>query len=240
MLISSIEFVGENIDFSNYNYQDDVTEMKNLELIKIKENLAQKSAKPKANKNASKKREQPKVEKIINIEKHIHEYTINHINQAPAPRPDIIMVSPDTSEAILEEESTPPQDISAAIQEQEANLQTSQSLSQNKESKTKPASQKSKKSAAAKNKKIKKNKNKSKKVGKKRKKDKEKEDDDSPESADSQATEFTPKQSKTLGYFYICSVIFVLLFSIFHEAIVKLFSHLSLQKLKFINFNKKR
>lgn len=41
MLISSIEFVGENIDFSNYNYQDDVTEMKNLELIKIKENLAQ-------------------------------------------------------------------------------------------------------------------------------------------------------------------------------------------------------
>lgn len=155
MLISSIEFVGENIDFSNYNYQDDITEMKNLELIKIKENLAQKSAKPKVNKNESKKREQPKVEKIVNIEKHIHEYTINHINQAPAPRPDIIMVSPDTSEAILEEESTPPQDISAAIQEQEANLQTTQSISQNEESKTKPASQKSKKSAAAKTKKIK-------------------------------------------------------------------------------------
>ena len=246
MLISSIEFVGENIDFSNYNYQDDITEMKNLELIKIKENLAQKSAKPKVNKNESKKREQPKVEKIVNIEKHIHEYTINHINQAPAPRPDIIMVSPDTSEAILEEESTPPQDISAAIQEQDANLQTTQSISQNEESKTKPASQKSKKSAAAKTKKIKekstkqKNKNKSKKVSKKRKKEKDKEDDDSPESADSQATEFTPKQSKALGYFYICSVIFVLLFSTFHKAIVKLFSHLSLKKLKFINFNKKR
>lgn len=246
MLISSIEFVGENIDFSNYNYQDDITEMKNLELIKIKENLAQKSAKPKANKNESKKRDQPKVEKIVNIEKHIHEYTINHINQAPAPRPDIIMVSPDTSEAIFEEESTPPQNISAAIQEQEANLQTTQSISQNKKSKTKPASQKSKKSAAAKTKKIKekstkqKNKNKSKKVSKKRKNKKYKEDDDSPESADSQAAEFTPKQSKALGYFYICSVIFVLLFSIFHEAIVKLFNHLSLQKLKFINFNKKR
>ncbi len=241
MLISSIEFEGENIDFSNYNYQDDVTEMKNLELIKIKENLAQKSAKSKINKNESKKREQPKVEKIVNIEKHIHEYTINHIKQAPAPRPDIIMVSPDASEATFKEESTPPQDIAAAIQEQEANFQTNQSATQSEESKTKPVSQKSKKLAAAKTKKIKekstkqKNKNKSKKASKKCKKEKDKKDDDSSESADSQATEFTPKQSKALGYFYICSVIFVLLFSVFHESIVKLFSHLSLQKLKFIH-----
>ena len=231
---------GDNIDFFNYDYKDDVTEMKNQELIKIKESLAQKSTKPKTNKTTHKKSEKPKVEKIVNIEKHIHEYTINQINQAPAPMPDIIMVSPDTSKAIFEEEPTQPQEVAAATQEQGANSQTNQPITHSEEppSQSKPTAQKTKDSAKAKTKKTKekstkqKSKNKSKKGSKKRKK--EEKENNSSEPIDSQSTEFTPKQSKTLGYFYICSVIFVLLFSVFHESILKLFSRLSVHKFKFI------
>ena len=243
MLIGPIKFEGDNIDFSNYDYQDDVTEMKNQELIKIKESLAQKSTKPKKDKTKHKKSEKPKVEKIVNIEKHIHEYTINQINQAPAPMPDIIMVSPDTSEAIFEEEPTQPQEVAAATQEQGANSQTNQPITHSEEpnskSQSKPTAQKTKDSAKVKTKKIKekstkqKSKNKSKKGSKKRKK--EEKENNSSEPTDFQATEFTPKQSKALGYFYICSVIFVLLFSVFHESILKLFSRLSVHKLKLIH-----
>ena len=248
MLIGPIKFEGDNIDFSNYDYQDDVTKMKNQELIKIKESLAQKSTKPKKDKTKHKKSEKSKVEKIVNIEKHIHEYTINQINQAPAPMPDIIMVSPDTSEAIFEEEPTLPQEVAAATQEQGVNSQTSQPITHSEElnskSQSKPTAKKTKDSVKTKAKKTKekstkqKSKNKSKKDSKKRKK--EEKENNSSEPIDSQSTEFIPKQSKALGYFYICSVIFVLLFSVFHESILKLFSRLSLQKLKLINFNKRR
>lgn len=242
MLIGPIKFEGDNnIDFSNYDYQDDVTEMKNQELIKIKENLAQKSTKLKKDKTTHKKSEKPKVEKIVNIEKHIHEYTINQIHQAPALMPDIIMVSPDTSEAIFEEEPTQPQEVAAATQEQGANSQTNQPITHSEEpnskSQSKPTAQKTKEPAKAKTKKTKekstkqKSKNKSKKDSKKRKK--EEKENNSSELTDFQSTEFTPKQSKALGYFYICSVIFVLLFSLFHESILKFFSRLSVHKFKF-------
>ena len=153
------------------------------------------------------------------------------------------MVSPDTSEAIFEEEPTQPQEVAAATQEQGANSQTSQPITHSEEpnskSQSKSTAQKVKDSTKAKTKKIKekstqqKSKNKSKKGSKKRKK--EEKENNSSELIDSQSTEFSPKQSKTLGYFYICSVIFVLLFSVFHESILKLFSRLPVHKFKFIH-----
>ena len=63
----------------------------------------------------------------------------------------------------------------------------------------------------------------------------EEKENNSSELTNFQATKFTPKQSKALGYFYICSVIFVLLFSLFHESILKFFSRLSVYKFKFIH-----